>query len=303
MLAGGSYVDWPVWIWLGLILLALAAGVATLWKRTNEVRIGWEDLTLYGAAALAAGLASFSVFLRLSELGTESWYYLPLMVFAATAMDAALADWCRRIRIWPAAFLVCMICLLTPATWPLAETRQTNVDLIAAELQNRAKPGDYIVISPCHCGVTFARYYKGQIPWTTLPALTDHRFQRLDLLKEKLRKTSPVKPELERAAQTLASGHTLWLVIESPDATPGMVEPADPPPAPIPNIQLPWWQGHYTYVWKKQLEYLVAAHAGQREDIPVKPEIYINCYEYLSLIRASGWREKAEAQSGSAAPP
>ena len=110
-LAGGSLMDWPFWMWLGLIPLALGAGGAALWKWTSEMRIGWEDMPLYGASALVAGIASFFVFLRISELGTSPWYYIPLMVFAALAMDAALADWFRRFRIWPAAFLVCMICV------------------------------------------------------------------------------------------------------------------------------------------------------------------------------------------------
>jgi hypothetical protein len=303
MLAGGSYMDWPFGAWLGLIPLALGAGLAALLQRTKSEGIGQEDLPLYSASALVAGIAGFLVFLRISELGTNPWYYLPLMVFAATAMDAALADWCRLFRIWSAAFLVCMICLLSPATLQFAGCRQTNIDLIAAELQDRAEPGDFIMVTPCHCGITFDRYYKGRIPWTTLPALTDHRFHRFDLLKKKLCEASPVKPELERAAQTLASGHTLWLVIESPNATSGKVEPADPPRAPIPNVPWPWWEGYYTFVWKDQLEYLVAAHAEQREDIPVKPGICVNSFENLSLIRASGWHEKAEAQPGSEASP
>jgi hypothetical protein len=302
-LAGGSFTDWPFGIWLGLMALTLGAGGAALWKRNAELRVGWEDLPLFGASAMAAGILGFLVFIRISAMPTQTWHYIPLLVFAATEMDAALANWCRRFRVWPAVFLVSMICLFSPVTWQCAGHRQTNVDLIAAELQNRARPGDFIVVFPYYCGITFDRYYKGRIPWTTLPALTDHRFHRVDLLKEKLCKASPVKPELERAAQTLASGHTLWLVIESPDATPCITEPADPPRAPIPNVQWPWWEGYYTQVWKQQLEYLVAAHAGQREDIPVKPEIHINNYEKLSLIRASGWREKAEVQSRPAASP
>jgi hypothetical protein len=290
-LAGGSFADWPFGIWLGLVLLTLGAGWAALWNRSRVMPVGWEDMPLFGASALVTGAAGFFVFLRISEFATNPWYFIPLLVFAATAMDAALAGWCRRFRVWPAVFVVSMICLFFPVTWRCAGHRQTNIDLIAAELQNRAQPGDYIVVFHCHCGITFDRYYKGQIPWTTLPALTDHRFHRFDLLKEKLCEAAPVKPELERAAQTLASGHTLWLVIESPDAAPVKTEPADPPRAPIPNIQWPWWEGHYLFVWKQQLEYLVATHAGRREDIPVKPEIHINNYEKLSLIRASGWRE------------
>jgi hypothetical protein len=302
-LAGGSYLGWPFGVWLGLILISLAVGLAALLKRAKDGDAVREDLTLYGATALAAGIVVFLVFIRLSGLPTESWYYLPLMVLAATAMDATLANGCRRFRMAPQVLVVFMVCLLSPSTFHFAKYRQTNVDLIAAELQDRAKTGDYIVVFPCHCGITFARYYTGPITWTTLPALADHRFHRFDLLKEKFCETAPVRPVLERAAQTLASGHTLWLVIESPDAPPGAVEPADPPPAPMPNVRLPWWEGHYTSVWKKQLEYLVAAHAEQEKVIPVKPEIRINPYEKLSLIRASGWREKNEVQSGSTASP
>jgi hypothetical protein len=271
--------------------LSLGAGGSALWKRNTEMRIGREDLPLFGASAMAAGIAGFLIFIRISELPTEPWYYLPLLIFAALAMDAALANWCRRLAVWPAIFVLSAFCLYSPVTWQCAGHRQTNIDLIAAELQHRAAPGDYIVVFPCHCGITFDRYYKGQTPWTTLPALADHRFHRFDLLKEKLCEVSPVKAELERAAQTLASGHTLWLVIESPEAVPANTKPADPPRAPIPNVPWPWWEGYYTHVWKQQLEYLVTAHSEQWEDISVKPEIHINSYEKLSLIRASGWRE------------
>jgi hypothetical protein len=309
MLAGGSLMDWPLmdwpfWMWLGLIPLALGAGLAALLQRTKSAGIGREDLPLYGASALVAGIAGFLVFLRISELPTQPWYYLPLLVVAATAMDAALANWCRRFRVWPAAFLVIMVGLLFFPTLQYAGYRQTNIDLIAAELQNRAEPGDFIVVNPWQCGITFERYYKGRTPWTTLPALGDYHFHRYDLLKEKMRVIHPIKPELERAAQTLASGHTLWLVIiQAPDAIPAQTEPPDPPPAPIPNSQWPWWEGYYTYAWKEQLKYFVAAHAEQKEYIPVKPEIPVNGYENLSLIRASGWREKTEAQPGPTASP
>jgi hypothetical protein len=160
------------------------------------------------------------------------------------------------------------------------------------------------VIFPWQCGITFERYYKGRTPWTTLPALGDHRFHRYDLLKEKMRVIHPIKPELERVAQTLASGHTLWLVIQTSDAIPAQqTEPPDLPPAPIPNSRWPWWEGYYTRAWKQQLEYLVATRAGQVEYFLIKPGIQVNGYENLSLIRASGWREKTEAQPGPAASP
>ena len=300
-LAIGCLMDWTIWVWVGLVLITLGAGLAALREPAQKTGIGRQDLPLYGAAALAAGIAGFLIFIRISQLPTELWYYLPLMVFAAAAMDGALANWFRRFQFWLAAFVVLMIFLLFPTALQFAGYRQTNVDLIAAELQQRAKPGDFIVVFTCHCGVTFNRYYKGQIPWTTFPELSDHRFHRFDLLKEK--EAAPSKPELERAAQTLKSGHTLWLVIESPFESPGNTEPPGPPPAPWPDIPLGWQVGPYSQAWKEQLEYLVTAHAEQIEEISVKPEIPINLFEKLSFIRASGWRETAAAQPGLATPP
>ena len=196
-----------------------------------------------------------------------------------------------------------MVGLQFPTTLMFAEYRQTNIDLIAAELQQRAKQGDFIVVYPCHCGITFGRYYTGRIPWTTLPAIADHRFHRFDLLKEKMRDISPIKPELDQAAQTLASNHALWMVFESPDETPPKTWPSDLPPAPLPNLQWGWSERFYTYTWKQQMEYWVAAHASQMEDIPVKPDIRVNPYEKLSLIRASGWREKAGTSRDNSVSP
>jgi hypothetical protein len=302
-IAGGSLVVWPFGAWLGLIPLALGAGLAALRQQAKSAGIGREDLPLYGASALVAGIASFLVFIRISELPTQPWYFLPLLVFVASAMDAALANWCRRFRVSSRLFVAFMVGLLFIPTLQSACFRQTNIDLIAAELQDHAEPGDFIVICPWHCGITFERYYKGRTPWTTLPALGDHRFHRYDLVKEKMREISPVKPVLERAGQTLASGHTLWLIMQALDATPPQTEPPDLPSAPFPNVPRAWWEGYYTHEWKQQLEYLVASRAGQVENFLIKPGIKVNRYEKLSLLRASGWHEKNGGQPTPAASP
>src|SRR5208282_4876517 len=105
----------------------------------------------------------------LSALPTEPWEYLPLMVFAVTAMDAALGERVRRFHVWSLCWLAAMVGLQFPTTLKVAEYRQTNIDWIAAELQQQAKPGDFIVVYPFYCGITFQRYYRGQVPWTTLP--------------------------------------------------------------------------------------------------------------------------------------
>ena len=73
----------------------------------------------------------------------------------------------------------------------LAKYRQTNIDLIAAQLREQAGPNDLILVYPWYCGITFNRYYHGAAPWTTLPALSDPRIHRYDLLKEKLAARRP----------------------------------------------------------------------------------------------------------------
>ena len=82
------------------------------------------------------------------RIPTQPWYFLPLMVFAASAMDAALAESCRQFRAWPPVFVAVMVCVPFPAILKLAQYRHTNIDLIAAELHRQAKPGDLILVSP-----------------------------------------------------------------------------------------------------------------------------------------------------------
>ena len=56
---------------------------------------------------------------------------------------------------------------------PAVKCRQTNVDLIAAQLSSELAPNDYVIIHPFFCSVTFNRYYKATASWTTLPPLDD----------------------------------------------------------------------------------------------------------------------------------
>ena len=94
----GSDLGWPIWGWFGLAPLVLGAGWAALPERAKGSPVGCQDLPVFAVSALVAGIALFFAFLRLSAFPTQPWYFLPLMVFAASAMDAALADWCRQFR-------------------------------------------------------------------------------------------------------------------------------------------------------------------------------------------------------------
>ena len=104
-LALGSDLNWPLVGWFGLAPFVLGAAWETLLSRGRGSLVGSQDLPVFAVAALVAGTALFFAFLRLSEFPTQPWYFLPLMAFAACAMDAALGHWCRQWRVWAAAFV------------------------------------------------------------------------------------------------------------------------------------------------------------------------------------------------------
>jgi len=291
-----AQLEWQKWIWIGMFLLAVGAGIAPLRKKPADTGIAENDLPLFAATACATGSAGFFIFICLAQLPTQPWQYLVLITFVAACVDAALANWLQRHRILPAIFAGAMICTALPGAAKLAECRQTDIDVIAAQLQTSAAPSDLIIVYPWYNGVTFGRYYHGKTPWTTLPELADYRFHRYDLLKEKLRATAPIKPVLDRVSATLASGHRIWIVGDLPKPQPGETEAPDLPPAP--NSPYGWFDAPYSIVWGLQLNQLLIASARDIEPVPLPKSNCVSSYEDLSLAVAASWRQ----QPSSAAP-
>ena len=184
----------------------------------------------------------------------------------------------RRWRVGLVA-LIAFVPLITGVN--LARYRQTNIDLIAARLREQAKPNDLILVYPWYCGVTFNYYYHGATPWVTLPALSDFRFARYDLLMEKLAATAPIKPVLDQMAQTLGSANRLWIVGDLPAPEADETEPPDLPPAP--GGPQGWFDVPYTYVWGRQVEHFIASHGGHIEPVSTGSDDGVNLYEKASL--------------------
>ena len=183
-----------------------------------------------------------------------------------------------------------MVCVPFPEVLKFARYRQTNIDVIAAELHRHARHGDFIVVSPCYCGITFARYYKGPVAWTTLPPVDDHRFHRTDLMKERLSSKPLLQSVLDQAARALSSGHTLWVVAALSPPEPGEVEPPELPPATLPGQPFGYVEGCVRgYIWERQVAHLIDTRAEHVEVI-VNPQPSIVQQEELPLVKASGWR-------------
>ena len=288
----GSPMSWQVWVWIGLCLVMVVRGFGVLGPSAGRRRIDAEDLPLFAAITVVLGVVCFLIFFLIVKLPTQPWYWLPFMALIAVCIDAALGSWLDRYRGWPLG-LVCLLSFVPLISGVgLAKYRQTNIDLIAARLRQQVKPGDLILVYPWYCGVTFNRYYQGAAPWTTLPGLADSRIHRYDLLREKLAATAPIKPVLDRVAQTLASGNRLWIVGELPPPEPGETAPPDLPPAP--EGPYGWADVPYSYVWGRQAEHFIAAHGGQTEAVPIGSSDGVSRYEKASLAVVSGWAFPSE---------
>jgi hypothetical protein len=287
----GSGLTYPLLGWFGLLTLVFGAGWLALIDPVKASPLDSRDLLLFAFFAVVGGIISYLGFLGLSEFPTQPWYFLPLMAFVAAASDAALSNWCHRYRAWSAAFIVIMVFVPFPAIWKLVEYRQTNIDLIAAELNQQAKPGDLILVSPFFFGITFDRYYKGPVAWTTLPPMNDHRFHRIDLLRQTLCSKPLLKNVLTQAERSLASGHTLWLVGMWPPLQPGETAPPDLPEPPQPGQSFGFAESSMcTYIWERQIVYLTATRARHGAVVPVQPTIPISEVENVRLIKVNGWR-------------
>jgi len=274
-------VPWLRWLWIALALVVIARCV-------NRVRASEDDANtaaFFGGTALIAGLIGFSIFLWIAKMPTQVWYFLPITTFAAVCIDAALANWPARWQLWCWAVPVLALGCL-PGARELAAYRQTNMDLIAGVLRERADAHDLIVVHPWTFGVSFDRQYSGPTPWTTVPPLADHRFHRYDLFKTQMVLENPAQPVFDQVAATLRAGNHVWLIGEIPLSQ-------TPPPQirPAPNNPWGWLDDPYSDVWGAQVGYFVAMHATRGEVIPIRSPNPISQFENVQVMAVAGWQD------------
>ena len=157
-------------------------------RQSRDQRAG-ARCTIYCGLSLIAAVLAFVAFLGLpTDLEIRPWYLLGLLGIAALAIDTMLAaapetSSGRWGRLTLAAFIALVSFPPHLKAWKCVET---NMDLVAAAVQQRALKGDLIVATVWHYGIGLERYYTGPIPWMTLPPIRDIRIHRYDLLKEQM---------------------------------------------------------------------------------------------------------------------
>jgi hypothetical protein len=273
---------WLAPVWLALVAAGLAAAV---FCGTRQRR--W--LMYYCGTVLVVGATLYLVFLREMGLPPRFWYFPLLMAAAALMVDSILGGIDMR-RVQTARTLVSVILAVASmrVCYARVHLRQTNIDLVAAELKQEARPKDLIIVCEWFHGISLQRYLDASL-WTTLPPLETIRIHRDDLVENAMRAENPIGPLLDKARETLASGHSLWVVGALPQA------PIDRPPPSLPPYRgnTPKAEITYCMLWKVQLGYLVEKHATDfsRVEIPVPGGFPVNPFEDVPLLVIHGWRE------------
>ena len=283
--ATGSPLTIFTWVWVALWICALAATILVLFWRRDGLPNRVRGSILFAGTSLLLGAAGYAVFLKLSEYPTQPWNYVPLMAFSVVCLDTIfLAAW-----RWAQPAATILAALTISATFlfglPTVKCRQTNVDLIAADLSSEVAPNDYVIVHPWYCGVTFKRYYKAAAPWTTLPPLKDYTLQRWDLFKAKIQTKNPIAPVIDRITSTLQSGNRVWFVGDMPFGQGPL-----PEIRPAPNNPWGWSAGPYQSYWGAEVTEFLSAHS-RRAAVVVDPSTNcVNPYENLPVFVATGWK-------------
>jgi len=144
-----------------------------------------------------------------------------------------------------------------------------------------------IIVNPWEYGITFSRYYHGQVPWNSVPPIRFLRYHRYDLLKEQMTAVEPMKPLEQQIGQVLRGGGKVWLVGQL--RVPTLDEPRSAA-APAPGTPYGWSEGFYSQVWEQQLGCFFRDHAQKGTGVRIGSNQTVSYYETASLIMLEGWR-------------
>jgi hypothetical protein len=267
--------------WHAAILLVI---ITAIWLWISRREKPEAQLLLYLVALSAMSIFAYYAFLKTLSYATRPWYYLPLLCAVAGAIDlmGGLLSGVQWFRIARVLFAMAALSFLPVKLWNVAHQRLTDIDVIAHKLEQEASPNDLIVINPWHFAPSFYRYYHGSTPWITVPAMSEHRVHRYDLMKSRMIEADPLSDVRSAIQQTLQANHRVWVV--------GGARPLDPDmprlgPAPNPYFG---WAGYMSY-WSMEIGSFLNDHTSG--EVVIEPVSDVNDGENVPLLVAAGWRD------------
>ena len=272
---------------------AIAVGLMGVFIfRLRRNRGSDQETPLVWFAILASGMSLIGcyAFLRVLSYTTSNWYYLAFICILAAALDLTASILCRSnwLRFCRLAVATAVLVIAPAADWSAITERQTNVDLAARTVTERAGPNDLVVVVPWQFGIPFNRYYRGSAHWTTIPNIEDHTVHRYDLFKAKMVSDHPIDDLTAAIRTTLSSGSGVWFVgglnLPRPEDGP-MILPA------APASRFKWDNRAYTAAWWQQLSVFTVIHANKVDQVPLSApnSVRVNELEETSLSVAAGW--------------
>ena len=289
-LAFGAPVEVMTLIWVLLFLAVITGAALRLYRTSGKNTSPERDLLLFGLVVSLATIVFYFAFLKIVSYRTRDWYYLALIAILAGTIELIAANLVRKtaLRIAQLVFVITASIAIPFALWPKVIERQTNVDVVARQLETIAQPRDLIVVNPWFYGITFNWYYHGPTAWVTLPIISDHRVHRFDLLKAKMMSSNPIDDLRELVGETLKSGNRVWFAGGVTLPPPGQA-PTPLPPAPTPEFG--WSIDAYAESWSEQVGFFLRQHALTGQFIRIPTDKPVNDLEKLTLLVMTGWRE------------
>ena len=285
LLAAGRAGEWLWWIVLALAIVFVLRGTRASKKDVGET--SGDDRALFAVTSIASGGLFFFAFLVYLQYPTAPWYFLGLMASWAVGFDILFCPLLnqRLGRAVQAAVLLLGLALVGPFAWQQSFVRATNVDAAAALVGREGHAPDLVVVEPWFLGISFARYYDAEAPWTTVPPVSDHRFHRFDTIKDEMVSPAPMSSVLKRVSDTLRSGGRVWVVRLSPRLAAGQ-PPVRLPAAPA--TRSGWHFGPYMVAWSTQLDAYLREAAGDIRERELPAQGPCNPAEQARVFEAHG---------------
>jgi hypothetical protein len=279
-----------IWLWSILAIAGVALAGWNLRRRAPAARDSGAALQLCAGAMLILSVLVYGGFLMAVKYPTQPWYYLEFLSVAALCLDtifgqpSASPGW-RLARLLVAVLFA--ISVFTESAEAL-RPRNTNVDLIAAQLNVDAAPGDLVLFNQFECAITMNRYYHGKARMITVPPLDDHLVHRYDIIQRDMQTAGIMQPVFKAIADTLRGGGRIWFI-----GWPALTEPGQLPPR-LPPLAKPadgkWPFGDYLFNWMMLADGFLNFHAARCVEVKIPGTQPINPYEDQGVSCYSGWR-------------